>query len=136
MKRDLPFPLLGWCLVIFTASFMPWASRRVGFPFAIFGELTRVITGWNGHVVILGLLVPNWVTVICAAFLAAIGWLRANSVDIGLTIPILLIVAGLGHCLVFFNNARAFGGTTFGLGFILTGIAYLAILRLFFSDKI
>jgi hypothetical protein len=68
--------------------------------------------------------------------LVAIGWLRAKSVDIGLTFPVLLILAGVTHCWFFFRSSQMYGGTTFGLGFAATAVAYLAILRLIFADKI
>ena len=127
-KRDLPLGLFAWCFVIFVASFMPWATGPVLFPF--FGSISAIATGWTGNVNFLGIVIPNWVAVVLAAALAAIGWMRANAVDVDPKTSYWLALGGVVHSAFFLFSVLG-GGGRIGLGSLATLVAFIAILRQF-----
>ncbi|PQV64653.1 hypothetical protein B1R32_104147 [Abditibacterium utsteinense] len=128
IKRDLPFGLFAWCFVVFVAAFMPWATNPVVFPF--FGSISAIATGWTGNINFLGIVVPNWLSVVLAIALAVIGWLRANSVDTKPKLSFWLALCGAGHSLFFILSAIFGGPAQIGLGSVATFVSFVAILRL------
>jgi hypothetical protein len=82
--------LLIACGVVVVASFLPWGSVPARFnfgdmkipfgDFAPFGNMMLTITGWNGHLSLAGLTMPNWVVVVGALAVAAFHGLAAASV--------------------------------------------------------
>lgn len=128
IKRDLPFGLFAWCFVVLVAAFMPWATSPVMFPF--FGSISGIATGWTGNVNFLGMIVPNWLSVILAVALAVIGWLLANLVETKPKLSFWLALCGAGHALFFIASAIFGGPAQIGLGAIATFVSFVAILRL------
>lgn len=128
MKRDLPYELFGWCLLVLVAAFMPWASNSFGFPFG--GSVSAIATGWSGSLNLIFILIPNWLGVLLAAALAALGWLRANEVLFDPQLSVKLAWAGAIHAGVFIAWALIGGRPpVIGLGSIATLAAFVAIIR-------
>jgi hypothetical protein len=130
MKRDLPYELCAWCLVILVAAFMPWAASAVSLPF--FGSVgSAAATGWTGSINFLFILIPNWLGVVLAAGIAAIAWLRIKGVELKPELSYRLALAGTIHAGVFIVWV-VFGGwpPALGLGSIGTLAAFIAIVRL------
>jgi len=127
--------------LILAAAFMPWGEIR-GAPMSLFGsdfpfgesafhgtELTITITGWNGHITLGGLSLPNWLVVLAAAGVAILRWLKASSVwDAPSAVPFGLAGYGLLHAglaaVVLMGSARS----SAGVGSFLTALAFIGIL--------
>ena len=130
--------LLIACAAVVVASFLPWGSvpAAVNFgdmklpfgDFAPFGPLTLTVTGWNGHLNVGGLTMPNWVVVVGAVVIAAFHGLAAAGVWTAHPLVNLLIAGyGILHVvalgLILLANK---GGINVGL--IATMAAYITIL--------
>lgn len=72
---------------------------------------------------------PNWIAVIIAVALAAIGWLRANAVEVKPKLPLWLAWCGAGHAFFFIASVFMRGPAQLGLGSVATLVAFIAILR-------
>ncbi len=125
-KRDLPVGLFGWCFVILVAAFMPWATSPL---FSVFAPVSAVVTGWTGNITLLGIVIPNWLSVALAAALAGIGWFRANSTEIAKKTDFWLALVGTLHSSFFVFSVFTGRGAQLGLGAIATLVAFVAIFR-------
>lgn len=130
-KPQLPLKLFACCFVIFVAAFMPWGSVGFGsLPF--FGanvDLSQTITGWNGNISLLHIMIPNWIVVAIAAVLAVIGWLRANGTDVQPKVIYRLAFYGALHSGVFVFSMLSGHGVQVGIGSLATLAAFISILR-------
>lgn len=130
-------------VLVFAAAFLPWGEIRAApqlrapfggdfpFPGGMFEgmQMTLTITGWNGNITLVGLKLPNWLVVLAAGGVTALCWLKASSVwDAPPAVSFVVAAYGLlhaGFALVVLILASE--GSP-GVGVILTGLAFIAIL--------
>ncbi len=130
-------------VLIFAAAFMPWGEVRgtakAQSPFgddSPFGgnpfggiQMTLTITGWNGHVTLGGLKLPNWLVVLAAAGVAALCWLKALSVWYAPAFVAFALAAyGLLHAGFALVILMSSDQGTAGVGSFLTALAFIGIL--------
>jgi hypothetical protein len=130
-------------VLIFAAAFMPWGEIRGALnapsPFgndAPFGgnpfqgmQMTLTVTGWNGHITLGGLEMPNWLVVPVAASVAALCWLKAASIW-NAPSAVLFAAASWGLLQAGITVAILIGseGGSAGVGSFLTVLAFLGML--------
>jgi hypothetical protein len=130
-------------VLIFAAAFMPWGEIRgipkVQSPFGNdfpFGDnffqgmqMTFTITGWNGHITLGGLELPNWLVVLAAAGAAVLCWLKAGSVWDAPS-AVLFAVAGYGllHAGFALVILMSSDQGSAGVGSFLTVLAFIGML--------
>jgi hypothetical protein len=92
-------------------------------------EFTVRLTGWNGHISLRRLKLPNWLAVLAATALAAFCWLRATSVwpaPLGLLFG--LAVYGLLHAGYAMVSLMMSSKGSADVGAFLTFAGFVAIL--------
>jgi hypothetical protein len=154
-------------VIVFAAAFMPWgeitttisAGMNMNSPFgngspmggdSPFGDnspfggsavasqqVTVTMTGWNGHLNLGGLKIPNWIVVLVAAGLVALAWVRATAVWPA-PAALLLPLAGYGaaHGCVLAIMLIVGEKSSAGIGSLLTGAAFIAMLILFMFQAV
>lgn len=120
--------------VVLVASFMAWghinvASMGGGFPlFPGGGSMSVNVNAWNGNVTLLGLTLPNWLTVFAAAGAIALSWMRSTGAWTGHSaVQLGCGIYGLLHSglavIVFLGSSEA----SLGIGCPATMAAFVAI---------
>jgi len=133
-------------VLIFAAAFMPWGHFPGGStPFqgmqSVFAgalEEAWTTTGWNGNITVAAFVdlrmihpvtLPNWLVVLAAASVAALGWLKAASVwDAPSVVLFGLAGYGLLHAGFAFVALMAIDNGSAGVGSFLTALAFVGIL--------
>jgi hypothetical protein len=123
-------------LFILAASFMSWGGLRGPIDIKLpFGENTGITsysvvltsTAWKSNLILSGLKLPNWLTVLAAAMLVAICWLKVNGAwEAPLWVCLLLAAYGFAHAALFTVMLKASDQGTVGIGSIFTMIGFLA----------
>jgi hypothetical protein len=152
MQNRMPVGAIVAAIVVLVASFVPWGlfdmPTQVLFGFGNFGAMctanqhftfnrpafAMTINGWNGHLIIFGMIVPNWLVVVAAAAIATIAVLvRFTDIHIPRFFSPLLSAYGVVHC----GMAAYFLGPTqhLGLGVLLSLFAFVALLGLSVRDQ-
>lgn len=126
------------CVLVFVAAFMAWGSFRavpnLGAPLpdgVTPPEMTFDITGWNGHLDLFGLRLPNWLVVVAALAVGVMGWLRTSGTaepPSGLAVTLCAYCAL--HSLIM-NAILALGRQgAVGVGGVITTLASIGMLVL------
>jgi len=117
--------------VVFIASFLPWGTIRgtTPQPFKIDSfpamELMFSVGGWNSHINVLGLILPNWLVIVVALAVASSCWLK----DLGhwqapRHLPCVLAGFGLFQSIWMAFVLLGSGRGTIGIGLLTTILAF------------
>jgi hypothetical protein len=127
-------------VIIFIAAFMPWGEIDVnigleapfgGSPYDSFGTMNMGVafTGWNSHITLVGLKLPNWLVVIAAGAVALMSCLSSFAVwKIHVTLPVVIAVYGLLHAISVLVILVGSEESSVGIGVLVTLLAFIGIL--------
>ena len=121
--------------VVFIGAFLPWGEVSAGPTLDLPGGsahlplFSATMTGWNGHITVLGMKIPNWLVVVVAVAAAGLCWLRTMDVwPVSTTIPAVLAGYGLLHAGWVVVVLGASGRGSVGIGAIVVALAFVGML--------
>jgi hypothetical protein len=130
-ERERVIGITVLALLVFVLAFLPWGELRVTqrlFDGPLLGgtlrmDLAPVVTldGWNGHVTVLGVELPNAIVVLAALAVALLCWLeRTAPLSAPAWLLVVLVAYGIGHTARVVLALSKAAEATVGAGSVLT----------------
>jgi len=137
MDNKLPVGIILFSVLIFIASFLSWGTFRFTPPpegtpaqlASLMNEMQKAlsINGWQGHLTVLGLTIPNWMVVVSGVGVGILALLRFAEIwDVPRGLLIAMSVLGIAHSGVF--SFIMLTKATIGIGSLLTFACFIGLL--------